>query len=109
MQARIVFTALNNDTDPQTPVTRHLMALNALLDKTHVKDALHDWYEQKQKNYEAWAKVYPVELVETEYYKLDAQRTWCEMAEVAFTPTMLINGHLLPSIYQFSDLKYMLQ
>jgi len=109
VQARIVFTALNDDADPQTPVTRHLMALNALLDKTQVKHALHDWYEQKQKNYEAWAKAYPVELVETEYYKLDAQRTWCEMAEVAFTPTMLINGHLLPSIYQFSDLKYMLQ
>jgi thiol-disulfide isomerase/thioredoxin len=109
VQARIVFTAENTEEDPQTQVTRHLMALNALLDKTQVKHALHDWYEQKQKNYDAWAKAYPVELVETEYYKLDAQRTWCEMAEVAFTPTMLINGHLLPPVYQFSDLKYMLQ
>jgi uncharacterized membrane protein len=109
VQARIVFTAQNDEADPQTQVTRHLMALNALLDKTQVKHALHDWYEQKQKNYDAWAKAYPVELVETEYYKLDAQRNWCEMAEVAFTPTMLINGHLLPPIYQFSDLKYMLQ
>ncbi|MGY4536245.1 putative membrane protein [Mucilaginibacter sp. UYNi724] len=109
VQARIVFTAQNTDSDQQTPVTRHLMALNALLDKTQVKNALHDWYEQKQKDYEAWAKAHPVTLVETDYYKLDAQKAWCEMAEVAVTPTMLINGHLLPSTYQLTDLKYMLQ
>ncbi len=109
VQARIVFTAENTETDLQTPVTRHLMALNAQLDKTHVKNALHDWYEQKQKNYETWAKAYPVTLIETDYYKLDEQKAWCEMADVAFTPTMLINGHLLPSNYQFTDLKYMLQ
>ncbi|KEQ28885.1 hypothetical protein N180_20300 [Pedobacter antarcticus 4BY] len=109
VQARIVFTAENTETDLQTPITRHLMALNALEDKTMVKDALHDWYEQKQKNYQAWAKAYPVTLIETDYHKLDAQREWCEMAKVAFTPTMLINGHLIPSNYQLTDLKYMLQ
>lgn len=109
VQARIVFTAQNTETDQQTQVTRHLMALNALPDKTLVKDALHNWYEQKQKNYDEWAKAYPVAIIETDYHKLDAQKAWCEMAEVAVTPTMLINGHLLPSNYQLTDLKYMLQ
>ncbi|SHM55080.1 cysteine peptidase family C39 domain-containing protein [Mucilaginibacter sp. OK098] len=109
IQARIVFTANNTDEDIKTPVSRHLMALNANPDKTIVKQALHDWYEQKQKSYEAWAKVYPVQLVEADFHKLDKQKTWCEMAEVTFTPTMLLNGYRLPDLYQLPDLKYMLE
>lgn len=109
VQARIVFTANNNDKDVRTPVSRHLMALNSLDDKSIVRKALHDWYEQKQKNYEAWAKVYPVELQETEFYKIDRQHEWCEMAEVTATPTLVLNGYRLPQLYQLPDLKYMLQ
>jgi hypothetical protein len=85
------------------------MALNDLADKTIVRKALHDWYEQKQKNYDAWAKVYPVELKESEYYKIDRQHAWCELAEVTATPTMLLNGYRLPHLYQLPDLKYMLE
>jgi len=108
LQARIIFTAQNTDTDHQTPVSRHLMALNALPDKTLVIHALDDWFEKKQKNYDSWAKVHPVQLIETDYYKLEEQKAFCRRAEVTVTPTVLINGHLLPSIYQLPDLKYML-
>ncbi|MDB5086755.1 MAG: hypothetical protein JWR09_749 [Mucilaginibacter sp.] len=109
LQARIVFTASNTDEDIKTPVSRHLMALNQKPDKTIVKEALHDWYQQKQKTYEAWAKVYPVQIVEADFHKLDKQRIWCEMAEVTATPTMLLNGYRLSDLYQLPDLKYMLE
>jgi uncharacterized membrane protein/protein-disulfide isomerase len=109
IQARVVFTAQNNDKDRNTPISRHFMALYELCDKTVVKNALHDWYEQKQKNYEAWAKTYPVKLNEAEFYKLDKQRAWCSLAEVSGTPTLLLNGYRLPQLYQLPDLKYMLQ
>jgi uncharacterized membrane protein len=109
IQARIVFTATNSDEDIKTPVSRHLMALNELVDKTIVKKAMNDWYEQKQKDYKAWAKAYPVELNEANYYKLDYQKSWCQMAEVTATPTILLNGYRLPDIYQLPDLKYMLE
>jgi len=109
IQARIVFTASNAPEDIKTPVSRHLMALNELPDKAIVKQALHDWYEQKQKNYEAWAKVYPVQLNEANFYKLDKQSDWVKMAEVTATPTMLLNGYRLPDLYQLPDLKYMLE
>lgn len=108
IQARIVFTTQNNETDRNTPISRHLMALSELPDKKIVRQALHDWYEQKQKNYEAWAKVYPVQLNEAEFYKLDKQKDWCKMAEVTATPTMLLNGYRLPNLYHLPDLKYML-
>ena len=109
LQARIVFTARNSDDDIKTPVSRHLMALNDTSGKEKVKQALHDWYEQKQKNYEEWARVYPVHLNEANFFKLDKQNEWCQLAEVSATPTLLLNGYRLPQIYQLPDLKYMLQ
>lgn len=108
LQVRLVFTANNLDTDIKTPVTRHLMALNTQPDKSTVKEALHDWYGQKQKNYPDWAKVYPVQLDEDQYYKIDKQKAWCEMAEIKATPTFLINGYRLPEAYQLTDIKYLL-
>lgn len=108
LQARIVFTANNTENDLKTPVSRHLMALNGLTDKTIINRALHDWYEQKQKDYKAWAKVYPVEVNETDHHKLDKQKDWCQTAEVTLTPTLLLNGYRLPDLYQLPDLRYML-
>ena len=109
LQARIVFTADNTGDDRKTPVARHLMALEKLNDKNYLRKAMHDWYGQKQKDYDAWANAYPVALIAADYYKLDEQKAWCHMAEVTATPTILINGHVLPDIYQLPDLKYMLQ
>lgn len=109
LQARIVFTANNTDKDIKTPVSRHLMALNELADKTIVKKALSDWYAQKQKNFEEWAKTYPVNLDEANYYKLDRQRSWCNRVAIQVTPTLMLNGRPLPNLYQLSDIKYMLE
>ncbi len=109
LQARIVFTGSNTDNDIKTPISRHLVALNEMSDKTKIKQALNDWYEQKQKNYETWAEAYPIALNGVEYQKMDKQKAWCEMAEVTATPTMLLNGYRLPDLYQLPDLKYMLE
>ncbi|MES2268098.1 MAG: cysteine peptidase family C39 domain-containing protein [Bacteroidota bacterium] len=108
IQLRLVFTAHNKDEDIKTPVTRHLMALNDLPDKSRVKNALHDWYEQKHKDYNAWAKAHPVTLDETKYYRLEKQQEWCNLAEIRATPTLLVNGHRLPDAYRIQDIKYLL-
>jgi uncharacterized membrane protein/glutaredoxin len=109
VQARIVYITNNSGKDRNTPVVKHLMALNALPDKTIIKHALHDWYNQKQKDYKAWAKVYPVQINETDSYKLDKQTAWCKMANVVATPALFLNGTRIPDIYKLSDLKYMLE
>lgn len=108
IQLRIVFTATNDKNDNKTPVTRHLMALNDQADKTVIKQALHDWYEQKQKNYDTWARAYPVNLDQTKFNILEKQRAWCDMAEIKATPTLLVNGYRLPEAYRLQDIKYML-
>jgi uncharacterized membrane protein/thiol-disulfide isomerase/thioredoxin len=109
VQARIVFSTLNRDDDERTPVARHMMALYKKGNENFIRQAMHDWYNEKQKNFEAWAKKYPVDIDETQFYKLDNQRDWCNLAEVKATPTLLLNGRVLPSVYQLSDLKYMLE
>jgi protein-disulfide isomerase len=109
VQARIIFSVQNVDNDQNSKVGRHLMALDKSSDSATVKKALRDWYEQKQKNYEAWANIYPVELTEAEFYKIDKQKAWCQMAKVTATPTLLLNGYRLPNLYQLQDLKYMLE
>jgi hypothetical protein len=60
-------------------------------------------------NYDSWAKSYPVQLGGPEINnKIDIQKAWCRMADINATPTILLNGHLLPDSYQLSNLKYML-
>lgn len=108
IQARLIFTANNSEGDIRTPISRHLVALDGLADKEQIIMALNDWYQQKQKNYEAWAKLYPVALNGVENEKIDKQKDWCQMAEVTATPTLLLNGYRLPDLYRLSDLKYML-
>lgn len=108
LQVRIVFTAGNDENNLKTPVVRHLMALNELPDKSLVEKALHNWYAQKEKKYESWSKAYPVQLNEINYYKLDKQNAWCQLAEIKATPTLLVNGFRLPEVYQLQDIKYLL-
>jgi hypothetical protein len=106
-QLRIVFTAKNTESDIQTPISRHLLALYQLPDKNIVKNALHDWYRQTIK-YEEWAKKYPIVITPEIYDKLNAHLHWCELSEIQATPLILINGYKLPVEYELADLKYII-
>lgn len=108
-QVRFIFTADNTESDSKTVVARHFMALNDCQDKATVRKALHDWYEQNQKNYEVWAKKYPVQLDEKAYFKLNEQSAWCTASDIKYTPTFLLNGYKLPESYQIQDIKYLLE
>lgn len=110
IQVRVVFVGDNTgEKDDKGRVHRHMMALNQLPDKTIIKKALHHWYGQKQKDYDTWAKAWPVNADEALIIaKLKQQKAWCDMAEIKATPTLLLNGYKLPPAYQVNDLKYML-
>lgn len=109
VQFRIVFTADNSDTDRKTPVVRHLMALNKKCDKNLVINALHDWYSQKQKNFELWAGRHPVQVDNSDFQKINSQMAWCNKLRIKATPTFMVNGSRLPEMYQLQDMKYLLQ
>ena len=94
--------------DPKTKVSRHSSALSNLENEKLVGQSLNDWYKSKNKNYETWAAKYPLELNDDLAQVTEKQKAWCELAEIKFTPTILINGYQLPEPYRLEDVKYLL-
>jgi protein-disulfide isomerase len=106
VKLQIVFSTSESEEDKKNTVASHLMSLQAARNNESLKRALDDWYEQKQKNYEGWAKEYPVKD-QTNYKKaLHEQREWCKLTEITSTPTLFINGRKLPINYQATDIQY---
>jgi len=108
IQLKVIFTTANQDDDSRTKVARHVAALGLLKDKEVVKKALNDWYSLNSKKYETWAERYPVGFNGETSAVTEKQRIWCNMAEISFTPTILINGYKLVEPYRLEDIKYLL-
>jgi len=106
IKLQVIFSTSTKEDDKKAVVASHLLAIQSTGDARTVKKAMHDWYEQKQKNYEDWAKDYPAEKSQNTIEQLEKQRDWCEIAEITGTPTLFINGRRLPKNYQPEDLKY---
>jgi len=108
IQLKIVFTTANHDDDMRTKVARHATALG-VADIRIAEKALNDWYNQASKNYDTWAEKYPVAYNDAITDVIDKQKHWCKMAEISFTPTLLINGYKLSDPYYLDDIKYLLE
>lgn len=107
LQVRLILTSSVNDSE----ANRHLIALTKTHDHAITRQALSDWYRQRTKNYAAWARKYPVEksvMHEEVSRVLQQQNTWCQNANVPFTPLVIVNGHQLPDAYLVEDLKYLI-
>lgn len=104
IKLQVVFTT-HDETDRNAEVALHLMAMHDLNDLA-LKKAMDDWYEQKQKNYQTWAKTYPKPHNAVNAEALEKQREWCKITEVKGTPTLFLNGRRLPNNYQPEDIKY---
>ncbi|TCC91687.1 peptidase C39 [Pedobacter frigiditerrae] len=108
IQLKIIFSTANHDDDEKTKVSRHISALSLLNDTKLVERALNDWYKQGAKKYEAWAEKYPVEFDKEISDVTAKQKAWCDLTEITFTPTILVNGYKLPEPYRLEDIKYLL-
>jgi len=104
VKLQVIFST-RNDEDKKAIVAAHLLAMQSAGDSVTVGKAMHDWYEQKQKNYDEWAKQYPAQKIDNAA-ALQTQREWCKLAEITGTPTIFINGRRLPKAYRTEDLKY---
>lgn len=105
---KIIFTTSDSDDDPKTLVARHIAALSRQSPEK-VEAALNDWYAMDNKKYESWALKYPVTIAGELAEVTKRQKAWCEIANVNFTPAILINGYKLPEPYRLEDVKYLLE
>jgi uncharacterized membrane protein/glutaredoxin len=106
VKLQVIFMTQNAAWDEASKVAAHLMAIQSE-NKDLLQNAVNDWYEQKQKNYEAWASRYPLNEIPDAQQILQKQRDWYQLADVKHTPTIFINGRELPEVYHIGDLQHL--
>lgn len=105
---QIVFVPGGGD-EVRLKTIRHLLGIASKGNLEQTRLALHEWYSQEKKDYEAFAAKYPLngELAKQES-NIKAMLDWAEKEQISHTPTIFINGYELPSTYAVEDLKYVL-
>ena len=102
VQLRSIFINSNNAADAGGKVVRHLLAMVAA--GADMEPALDYWYTQK--DYALLAGKYPVSAsdMEGQGRALEEMKAWCDAAAIAHTPTIFVNGFMLPERYAPGDL-----
>ncbi len=126
LKAQILFTTPNNPANAAYKPVSHLLAIAAENNEEKIKHALDDWYLPEKKDYEIFAKKYPItangkSLIPASQISstflppsegigeaVEAMDKWCNIMEIKATPTILINGYQLPDAYSIEDLQYFL-
>lgn len=105
---QIVFVPGGGD-EVRLKTIRHLLGIASKGNLEQTRLALHEWYSQEKKDYEAFAADYPLngELASQES-NIKSMLDWAEKEQITHTPTIFINGYELPSTYAVEDLKYVL-
>ena len=106
LQLQIIFDTVQGVKDKTYQVANHLLAIKETGDELLVKKALHSWYARQYPDYETWARDFPISNAANAHDSLSRQQQWCSLAEVEWTPTVLLNGRKLPEFYQVEDIKY---
>ena len=109
VQLQIIFLTGTNKKDPTRIVARHLLAIAEEKDEQLMEHALDDWYLPERKDYDKFASLYPVsEVARDNEHKIDEMLKWIRTADIQSTPSVFVNGHMLPKNYSVNDLKYFL-
>lgn len=103
LKANVIFTACDGPGSRSTQVLRHLLALP----ETDT-EALTDWYKQPIKDYAAWVSRWPTETETVPIDVLKQHCDWCQQARISATPTVFVDGYILPDLYRLDDLKWVL-
>ncbi|HLD52066.1 MAG TPA: thioredoxin domain-containing protein, partial [Sediminibacterium sp.] len=109
VKAQIIFTTTNHENDRGAKPVKHLLAVSEKGDENLTKNALDDWYLAKEKSYDVFANKYPMNgEIDKQTDKIDQMKEWCEKVKIEYTPTIFIDGFLLPKGYQIKDINYFL-
>lgn len=107
LQVKLIFSIPNIDSDIKTKVARHLTAFSNHNDLSKIDEALKYWFDGKG-NYDKLRERFPASEDSEMLSAMENQAKWCTMADITFTPTILINGHKLPNPYRLEDMHYLL-
>jgi uncharacterized membrane protein len=106
---KVIFNVSNDEGDYRAPVVRHLLAIAAQNNISRTQQALDDWYISPKQDYAIFATRYPMNGELTlQNSKIDTMSAWCKKGEITHTPTIYVNGYLLPENYDIEELMYIL-
>jgi len=106
---QMMFTATTSEDDRKAPPVKHLLAIDEKSKGEATQGALDDWYLAEHKDYDVFSVKYPMNgELNKQDAKLKAMANWCESEQISHTPTIFINGYMLPKEYSVEDLKEVL-
>lgn len=105
---QIIFLVEDDGNNPSAKLVKYFLAINEQ-GSSKIKEAIEEWYGSERKDLEAFTQKYPMNgEVELQEHKIEAMNKWCMDQKVNRTPTIFIDGHLLPKEYSIEDLKEIL-
>lgn len=108
VKVRIIFKTFGRGKDPSISPVKHLLAIREKYGENMVKQALDEWYLAERKDYEAFAKKYPMNgALNNQGAEIIAMNNWCDEMKVRATPTLFINGYEYPEDYRINELKHL--
>jgi protein-disulfide isomerase len=106
-EAKVVYRFTVNTHEPDHEANRFIKHLYSIADPEIQAEALEAWYGIK--DFKKWAVLYPVvENPQADDY-LMRSAAWSQEVNIAYTPTIFINGYLLKEPYRVTDLKHHLR
>lgn len=104
---QIIYFPNDDMEDPKTKAISHFLAIADKGDQQETGKALDQWYNSTgERKYEVFARLYPMNgELERQREKMQKMKEWCEIEGITHTPTLFINGYILPQDYKIQDLK----
>jgi protein-disulfide isomerase len=107
LKVQILFTINDDVHSNRNHFIRYIMALYEF-DPEKALFALDEWYNSRMKNQQEIERKFPLENDKYNAEKLLEMDKWCKDAKISATPTFFIHGHQLPTVYNISDLSYLI-
>ena len=86
---------------------KFLIAAYLNSDKKDMLDIYKQWFTSSNQHRERLRSLFPFDLNNEQVEReLESHNRWKSMTKLQTTPTILVNGHLLPQNYQIEDLKF---
>ncbi|MFN4146220.1 MAG: vitamin K epoxide reductase family protein [Runella sp.] len=99
---KVTFRFMGDISNPNHEINKVAQILISLADSPLLEKALDEWF--RYKDFKTWSMKYHQGISSAIKSIHQQHLEWCEIAQVEYTPSIFINGRLLPDFYETEDL-----
>lgn len=101
---RYIFTSFRSE---YNNINKYFIAAYQQLGAEEASNIYNQWYNGGKADKEKFFERYSLDIEnETVLQEFDNHRKWIKSSKLSSTPTIIVNGHLLPNEYKIEDLIY---